>query len=110
MSDSLKSMTDVIIESKSISSPAPFTSTTAIEVRAVMDLVLSLPRVQSGDHFHMFISLFFMENQNEMHMFVANRHDKTFQLMWLEKQYKKGLIFGEGKGIVLKGLIGMVLK
>nr|POE84039.1 hypothetical protein CFP56_39431 [Quercus suber] len=60
MSDSLKSMTDVIIESKSISNPAPFTSTTTIEVQAVMDLVLSLPRVQSGDHLHMFIPIFFM--------------------------------------------------
>ena len=85
MSDFLKSMTDVIIESKSVSSPAPFTFVIATEVQAVMDMVLSLPRLQLGDHLHMFSSIFFMENQNVMHMFVANRHDIMFQLLWLEK-------------------------
>ncbi|KAL0014681.1 hypothetical protein SO802_001750 [Lithocarpus litseifolius] len=35
LSDSLKSMTDVIIESKSVSSPTPFTSASASEVQAV---------------------------------------------------------------------------
>ena len=39
LSDSLKSMTNVIIESKSVSSSAPFTSTTTTKVQAVMDMV-----------------------------------------------------------------------
>ena len=68
MFDSLKSMTNVIIESKSVS---------------------RLLGVQLGDHLHMFSSIFLIENQNELHMFTANRHDKTFQLMWLQKQYEK---------------------
>ncbi|KAK9991085.1 hypothetical protein SO802_026070 [Lithocarpus litseifolius] len=62
MFDSLKSMTDVIIESKSVSSPTKFTYGTAIEVQIVMGMVLSLPGVQSGHRLHMFSSLFFMEN------------------------------------------------
>ena len=59
LSDSLKSMTDVIIESKSVSSPAPFTSATATEIQAVIDMVLSLLEVQLGDHLHMFSTFFF---------------------------------------------------
>ena len=39
LSDSLKSITNVIIESKSVSSLAPFTSTAATKVQAVMDMV-----------------------------------------------------------------------
>jgi len=46
-------------------------------------------RVQSGHRLHMFSSLFFMENQSAMNMFIANKHDKMFQLLWLEKQYDK---------------------
>ena len=57
LSDSLKSVTNVIIESKSVS---------------------RLLGVQLGDHLHMFSSIFLIENQNELHMFTANRHDKTF--------------------------------
>ena len=56
-----------------------------------MDMVLSLPGVQSGDHLHMFNTFFCMENVNAMHMFVANIRDKSFQLMWLKKQYEKRL-------------------
>ena len=45
MSDSLKNILDVIIESRSISTRTPFASTAAIEVQAVMDMLLTLPRV-----------------------------------------------------------------
>nr|POE96136.1 hypothetical protein CFP56_76723 [Quercus suber] len=48
------------------------------EVQVVMDMVLSLPRVQSSDRLHVFSAFFFMENENAMHMFAANRHDKSF--------------------------------
>lgn len=96
ISDTLKSMTDVVIESKRVSSHAPFTSAAAIEVQSIMEIVLSLPGMQSRHRLHMFNSLFFMENQSAMYMFASNKHDKMFQLLWLEKQYKKkGLIFGE---------------
>ena len=65
-------MKDVIIESKGVSSPVAFTSTTAIEVQAIMEMVLSLPEVHSDHRLHMFNSLFFMKNQRKMNMFVAN--------------------------------------
>ena len=45
MSDSLKNILDVIVESRSISTRTPFASTAAIEVQAVMDMLLTLPRV-----------------------------------------------------------------
>ena len=89
MSNTLKSMTNVIIESKSASSHASFTSAITIEVQSVMEMVLSLPRVQSRYRLHMFSSLFFIENQSAKYMFVSNEHDKMFQLFWLEKQYEK---------------------
>ncbi|KAL0015435.1 hypothetical protein SO802_002504 [Lithocarpus litseifolius] len=82
----LKSMIDVIIESKSVISPAPFTSVAAIEVQTVMEMVLSLPGVQLSHRLHMFSSLFFMENQSVMSMFAENKQDKTLQWLWLEKQ------------------------
>ena len=45
MSDSLKNILDVIVESRSISTRTLFASTAAIEVQAVMDMLLTLPRV-----------------------------------------------------------------
>ena len=45
MFDSLKNILDVIVESRSTSTRTPFASTTAIEVQAVMDMLLALPRV-----------------------------------------------------------------
>ena len=45
MFDSKKSMTDVIIESQSVSSPTPFTFTAIIKVQIVMGMVLILPEV-----------------------------------------------------------------
>ena len=65
-------MKDVIIESKGVSSPVAFTSIAAIEVQAIMEIVLSLPGVHSDHRLHMFNSLFFMKNQRTMNMFVAN--------------------------------------
>ncbi|KAM3701519.1 hypothetical protein ACB098_05G178400 [Castanea mollissima] len=66
MSDSLKIISDFIIEriieSRSVSTRTPFASAAAVEVRTVMDMVLSLLGVQPGDRLHMFSSFFFMEN------------------------------------------------
>ena len=71
MSDSLKSISDVIAESSSVSTRTPFASTTATEIKAILDMVLSLPGVQLGDHLHLFSTLFFMEKVEGRHMFVA---------------------------------------
>ena len=45
MSDSLKNISDVIVESRSVSTRALFASTATIEVQATLDMVLSLPGV-----------------------------------------------------------------
>ena len=63
MSDSLKSMSDVIVESRSVSTRTPFRTTAANEMQAIMDMVLSLPGVQVGDRLHMFNTFFFVNNQ-----------------------------------------------
>ena len=88
MSDSLKNISDVIVESKSVSTRTLFASTTAAKVQAVMDMVLTLFGMQSGDHLHMFNTCFFMGNQEARNMFVAQRHQKEIQLKWLEMQYQ----------------------
>ena len=62
MSDSLKNILDVIVESISVSTNTPFASIAATEIQAILDMVLSLPRVQSGDCFHLFSTCFFMGN------------------------------------------------
>ena len=45
MSNSLKNISDVIVESRSVSTRIPFASTAVVEVQTIMDIVLSLPRV-----------------------------------------------------------------
>ena len=73
MSDSLKSMSDVIVESRSVSTHnTPFRTTKANEMQAIMDMVLSLPRVQAGNHLHMFSTFFFENNVDGRNMFAAN--------------------------------------
>ena len=71
MSDSLKNISDVIVESTSVSIRTPFASTAAIEVQATLDMVLSLPGVQLGDCLHLFSAYFFMGNQEDRFMFAA---------------------------------------
>ncbi|KAL0010398.1 hypothetical protein SO802_005506 [Lithocarpus litseifolius] len=53
MSDSLRNISDVIVESRSVSSHTPFRTTTANEMQAINDMVLSLLGVQAGDRLHM---------------------------------------------------------
>ena len=73
MSDSLKSMSDVIIESRSVSTHnTPFRTTTANEMQAIMDMVLSLPRVQASNRLHMFSTFFFVNNVDGRNMFATN--------------------------------------
>ncbi|XP_050241881.1 L10-interacting MYB domain-containing protein-like [Quercus robur] len=89
MSDSLKSMSDVIVESRSVSTHnTPFRTTSANEMQAIMDMVLTLPGVQAGDRLHMFSTFFFMNNVDGRNMFAANVERKEVQLRWLEKQYE----------------------
>ena len=76
-------MKDVIIESKSVSSPVAFTSAATIEVQAIMEMVLSFPEVHSDHRLHMFNSLFFMKIQSTMNMFAANNIMVFFFLVTL---------------------------
>ena len=69
--DSLKNISYVIVKSRSVSTHTTFASIAVAEVQAFMDMVLSLPGVQLGDYLHMFISCFFMGNQEARHMFAA---------------------------------------
>ena len=84
MSDSLKSISDVIVESRNISTRTPFASTTTTEFKAILDMVLSLPGVQSGDHLHLFSTFFFMEKVEGRHIFAALGDNKDVQLKWLK--------------------------
>ncbi|KAL0012278.1 hypothetical protein SO802_007386 [Lithocarpus litseifolius] len=59
MSDSLRNISDVIVESRSVSTHTPFRTTAANEMQAIMEMVLSLPGVQAGDRLHMFSTFFF---------------------------------------------------
>ena len=73
MSNSLKSVSDVIVESRSVSTHnTPFRTTATNEMQAIMDMVLSLPGVQAGDRLHMFGTFFFVNNVDGRNMFVAN--------------------------------------
>ncbi|XP_030930994.1 uncharacterized protein LOC115956858 [Quercus lobata] len=46
------------------------------EAKAILDMVLSLPGVQSGDRLHLFSTLFFMEQVEGRPMFAALSDDK----------------------------------
>ena len=89
MSYSLKSISDVIVESRSISTHTSFASTATTEIKAILDMVLSLPGVQSGDRLHLFSTLFFMEKVEGRPMFATLSDDKDVQLKWLERQYQR---------------------
>ena len=80
MSYSLKSISDVIVESRSISTHTSFASTATTEIKAILDMVLSLPGVQLGDRLHLFSTLFFMEKVKGRPMFTTLRDDKDVQL------------------------------
>ena len=89
MSDSLKSISNVIVERSSLSARTPFASIATAQVKAILDMVLSLPRVYSGHYLHMFSTIYFMEREPGRHMFAALSNDKDVQLKWLEKEYQR---------------------
>ena len=89
MSDSLKSISDVIVESRSVSTRMDIASTATSQVKAILDMVLSLPGMHSGHYLHLFSTLYFMEKERGRHMFVAFGNEKDVQLKWLEKEYQR---------------------
>ena len=88
MFNSLKNILAVIVESKSVSTHTSFASTAATEVQAILDMVLSLLRVQSGDCLHLFSTCIFMGNPEGRIMFAVLVHQKEVQLNWLAMQYQ----------------------
>ena len=89
MSDSLKNISNVIVERSSLSARTPSTPTATAQVKAILDVVLSLPGVYSGHYLHMFSTIYFMEKEPCRHMFAALSDDKDVQLKWLEKEYQR---------------------
>ena len=89
MSDSLKSISNVIVESRSVSTRMDIASTATTQVKAILDMVLSLPGVHSGHYLHLFSTLYFMEKERGRHMFAALGDNKDVQLKWLEKEYQR---------------------
>ena len=89
MSDSLKSISDVIVKSRSVSTRMDITSTATTQVKALLDMVLSLPGVHSSHYLHLFSTLYSMEKERGRHMFVAFGNEKDVQLKWLEKEYQR---------------------
>ena len=87
MSNSLKNILDVIVESKSVSTHLTFASIATTQVKAILDMMLSLPMVQSSDRLHLFSTLFFMEKVEGWPMFATLVDDMYVQLKWLEMQY-----------------------
>lgn len=89
MSDSLKSISNVIVERSSVSGRPPLAPTATAQVKSILDMVLSLPGVYSGHYLHMFSTIYFMEKDKGRHMFEALSDDKDVQLKWLEKEYQR---------------------
>ncbi|XP_075637667.1 uncharacterized protein LOC142609832 [Castanea sativa] len=89
MSDSLKSISEVFLESRSVGTRTPFASTATAQVKTILDMVLSLPGVHSGHCLHLFSTVYFMEKEKGRHMFAALCDDKDLQLKWLENEYQR---------------------
>ena len=71
MYDFLKSISDIIVESRSVSTHPTFASIATTQVKAILDMMLSLPMVQSSDRLHLFSTLFFMEKVEGRPMFAT---------------------------------------
>ena len=89
MSDSLKSISNVIVESRSVSTRMNIASTATTQIKAILDMVLSLPGVYSSHYLHLFSTLYFIEKERGRHMFAALGDNKDVQLKWPEKEYQK---------------------
>ena len=80
MSDSLKSISNVIVKRSSLSARTPSAPTATAQVKAILDTVLSLPGVYAGHYLYMFSTIYFMEKEASRHMFVALADNKDVQL------------------------------
>jgi len=89
MSDSLKSISNVIVERSSLSACTPSAPTATAQAKEILDMVLSLPGVYSGHYLHLFSTIYFMEKEPGRHMFAALSDNKDIQLKWLEKEYQR---------------------
>ena len=89
MSDLLKSISKVIVERSSLSARTPSAPTATAQVKAILDMVLSLLRVYAGHYLYMFSIIYFMEKEPGRHMFAALADNKDVQLKWLEKEYQR---------------------
>nr|POF19719.1 l10-interacting myb domain-containing protein [Quercus suber] len=87
--DSLKSISNVLVERPSLSARTPSIPTATAQVKAILDMVLSLPGVYPGHELHMFSTIYFMEKEQARHMFQAISDNKEIQLKWLEKEYQR---------------------
>ena len=76
MFDSLKSISNVTVESRSVSTRMDIASTATTQVKALLDMVLCLPEVHSGHYLHLFSTFYFMEKERGRHMFAALGNDK----------------------------------
>ncbi|XP_050254184.1 uncharacterized protein LOC126700182 [Quercus robur] len=83
------SISNVIVESRSGSTRKDIASIATTQVKAILDMVLSLPGVYSGHYLHLFSTIYFMEKEWGRHMFPALGDDKDIQLKWLEKEYQR---------------------
>ncbi|XP_075653121.1 uncharacterized protein LOC142623568 [Castanea sativa] len=93
MSDSLKSISEVFLESRSVGTCTPFASNTTTQVKTILDMVLSFPGMHSGHYLHLFSTVYFMEKEKGRHMFAALCDDKDVQLKWLQNEYQRHLEF-----------------
>ncbi|KAK4597441.1 hypothetical protein RGQ29_015114 [Quercus rubra] len=89
MSDSLKSISNVTVESRSVSTRIDISSTTTTQVKALLDIVLSLPEVHLGHYLHLFSTFYFIEKERVRHMFAALGDDKDVRLKWLERECQR---------------------
>ena len=80
MSDSLKSISNVIVESRSVSTRTPCASKATAELKSILDMVLSLLGVQSDDRLHLFSTLFFMEKVEGRNMFIALSNETCWEI------------------------------
>ena len=88
MSNSLKSISEVIVKSRSVSIRMDIASIATTQVKSILDMVLSLLGVHLGHYLHLFRTLYFMEKERGWHMFATLGNDKDVQLKWLEKEYQ----------------------
>ncbi|XP_030937494.1 L10-interacting MYB domain-containing protein-like isoform X2 [Quercus lobata] len=88
-SDSLKSISNVIVARSSVSARTPSAPTATDQIKEILDMVLSLPGVYSGHYLYLFSTIYFMEKEPGRHMFAALSDNKDIQLKWLEKEYQR---------------------